>query len=65
MSFRSDFLRRLPQVTAATFEVAALALFRYQAAHCPPYTEYLAQLQRKPDTISRLTDIPFLPIEFF
>ena len=65
MSFRSDFLRRLPQVTADTFAAAALALFRYQAAHCRPYAEYLAQLRRNPDAISQLTDIPFLPIEFF
>ena len=65
MSFRSDFLRQLPQVTANTFEAAALALFRHQAAHCPPYAEYLEQLGRNPAAVARLTDIPFLPIEFF
>ena len=65
MSFRANFLRGLPQVTAATFEAAALALLRYQAAHCPPYAEYLAQLRRNPEVISKLIDIPFLPIEFF
>ncbi|MBH8569655.1 hypothetical protein KB206_12225 [Microvirga sp. STS02] len=65
MSFRSDFLARLPQVSAATFEAAALALFRHQAAHCPPYAAYLAQLGRNPAAVARLTDIPFLPIEFF
>jgi hypothetical protein len=65
MSFRSDFLQGLPSVTVATFETAALALFRYQAAHCPPYTAYLAQLGRDQAAVTRLTDIPFLPIEFF
>ncbi|MBH8559769.1 acyl transferase [Hymenobacter negativus] len=65
MSFRSDFLARLPKVSAATFEAAALALFRHQAAHCPPYAAYLAQLGRNPAAVARLTDIPFLPIEFF
>ena len=65
MSFRTHFLQQLPQVTAATFEAAALALFREQAAHCPPYTEYLARLGRDPAAVARLTDIPFLPIEFF
>ncbi|WP_201984725.1 acyl-CoA synthetase family protein [Hymenobacter rubidus] len=65
MSFRQDFLRGLPSVTSATFEAAALALFRHQAAHCPPYAAYLAQLRRDPATIARLMDIPFLPIEFF
>ena len=44
MSFRADFLLALPRVTAATFEAAALALFRHQAVHCPPYAAYLAQL---------------------
>jgi hypothetical protein len=65
MSFRSDFLQGLPQITADTFDAAALALFRHQAAHCPPYAAYLAQLGRDPATVARLTDIPFLPIEFF
>ena len=65
MSFRSDFLRQLPQVTANTFEADALALFRHQAVHCPPYAEYLKQLGRNPAAVARLTDIPSLPIEFF
>ena len=65
MSFRSDFIRALPQLTPAAFEAAALALFRHQAAHCPPYAQYLAQLRRDPAVVARLTDIPFLPIEFF
>jgi hypothetical protein len=70
MSFRSEFLEQLPRVTEATFEATALALFRHQAAHCPPYSEYLAQLAagrraRRPAAIDKLTDIPFLPIEFF
>lgn len=65
MSFRTDFLQSLPTVAAATFETAALALFRHQAVHCPPYTAYLAQLGRAPAAVARLTDIPFLPIEFF
>ncbi|WP_210519296.1 long-chain-fatty-acid--protein ligase [Hymenobacter terricola] len=65
MSFRSDFLHRLPQVTPATFDEAALALFQHQAAHCPPYAEYLALLGRNPAAVTRVMDIPFLPIEFF
>ncbi len=65
MSFRSDFLRQLPAVTPAAFEPAALALFQYQAAHCPPYAAFLTQLGRNPSAVTRLVDIPFLPIEFF
>jgi hypothetical protein len=65
MSFRSDFLQSLPTLTPATSEAAALALFRYQAAHCPPYAAYLAQLGRGITAVTKLVDIPFLPIEFF
>ncbi|WP_035568083.1 acyltransferase [Hymenobacter sp. IS2118] len=65
MSFRADFLRSLPQVTAGTFEAAALALFRHQAVHCPPYAEYLQALGRNPVSVTRMADIPFLPIAFF
>ncbi|MBO2007770.1 acyl transferase [Hymenobacter negativus] len=65
MSFRSDFLQSLPTLMPAAFEAAALALFRYQATHCPPYAAYLAQLHRNVSTVTKLTEIPFLPIEFF
>ena len=65
MSFRAEFLRQLPTVSAAAFEAAALALFRHQAVHCPPYAAYLRQLGRAPGAVQRLADIPFLPIEFF
>ncbi|MBC6611272.1 acyl transferase [Hymenobacter sp. BT507] len=65
MSFRQTYLRALPQLTVEQAEETALALFRYQAAHCPPYAAYLAQLGRDPQAVHRLTDIPFLPIEFF
>ena len=65
MSFRDDYLRQLPDLTAATAETAALQLFAYQAVHCPPYAAYLAALGRDPATVQRLADIPFLPIEFF
>ena len=65
MSFRDTFLQQLPAISPATFEAAALALFRHQAAHCPPYAEYLTQLGRRPAAVARVADIPFLPIEFF
>ncbi|MBJ6142138.1 acyl transferase [Hymenobacter sp. BT559] len=64
MSFRADYLRQLPQLTAATAEAAALRLYAYQAQHCPPYAAYLAALGPR-EPVTRMTDIPFLPIEFF
>ncbi len=69
MSFRAAFLgpdyHTLTQLSPVEFEAAALRLFQYQAAHCPPYRAYLAGLGRDPARVQRLTDIPFLPIEFF
>ncbi|GAB3290937.1 long-chain-fatty-acid--protein ligase [Hymenobacter tenuis] len=65
MSFREDYLAALPLLTYQTAEAAALQLFRYQAQHCPPYAAYLAALGRDLSHVSRVEDIPFLPIEFF
>ncbi|WP_370589806.1 acyl transferase [Rufibacter sp. LB8] len=49
----------------AQFEAAALALFRFQAEHNPVYRAYLQHLNCVPDAVQNLTNIPFLPIEFF
>ncbi|TGE29131.1 long-chain-fatty-acid--protein ligase [Hymenobacter metallicola] len=65
MSFRAEFLSELFSVSAATFEPLALRLFRHQARHCPPYRQWLQLLGCPPESVTRLTDIPFLPIEFF
>ncbi|TGE18305.1 acyl transferase [Hymenobacter elongatus] len=65
MSFRDAFLSELSAVSAATFEPLALRLFQYQARHCPPYQQWLHHLGRSPEAVRQLTDIPFLPIEFF
>ncbi len=65
MSFRDKYLQALPHLTAATAPAAALELFRYQATHCGPYAAYLAALGHNPAAVQQLSDIPFLPLEFF
>ncbi|MBO0356465.1 acyl transferase [Hymenobacter sp. BT186] len=65
MSFREDYIRQLARLTAAKVPAAALRLFQHQAVHCPPYRAYLAALGCTPAAVQQLTDIPFLPIEFF
>jgi hypothetical protein len=69
MSFRAAFLgpdyQSLTHLAPADFEATALQLFRYQAAHCPPYQAYLTSLGRDQASVQRVVDIPFLPIEFF
>ena len=49
----------------AEFSAAALSLFRFQAERCEPYRRYVELLGIDPAKVSRIEDIPFLPIELF
>lgn len=46
------------------FEIA-LEIFEYQVSNSPVYKEYITRLGVKSDIIRNLSDIPFLPVEFF
>lgn len=48
-----------------SFEEVCLELFEYQYANNPFYRAFTDSLSRTPDTIKSVTEIPFLPIEFF
>ena len=47
------------------FDRAAMEVFRFQAARCAPYREYLELVGVGAAEIERVDDIPFLPIEIF
>lgn len=47
------------------FVNAALETFKFQARFNPVYKAYMEALQISPATVSRLEEIPFLPILFF
>ena len=47
------------------FEHKALEIFRFQAQENPVYQSYLSNLKINPQTITKLQDIPFLPIALF
>src|SRR5699024_180296 len=47
------------------FSDLALDVFKYQYATVPVYQAFCKALQRHPDSISTIEEIPFLPIEFF
>jgi len=47
------------------FEQIALEVFRFQAANVPIYAQYLLNLNVNPTKVSRLVDVPFLPVELF
>lgn len=47
------------------FISCALEVFRYQARECEVYSRFIRNLQINPAAVSRIEDIPFLPISFF
>ena len=50
---------------AEQFSALALQAFRYQAANCGVYSEFLTGLNIDPLKVNAVNHIPFLPIEFF
>ncbi len=51
--------------TPEEFEVLSLKIFQWQAAFNPLYSNYIRALNIAPDSIRKITKIPFLPISFF
>ncbi|NEU08606.1 long-chain fatty acid--CoA ligase [Flavihumibacter sp. R14] len=47
------------------FEKLTLDIFRFQAANCHIYSDFLTHLGIDVSSVLRLEDIPYLPIEFF
>lgn len=64
-SLRKDLITRIARVEEASFESTALAVFRYQAEHNPLYAEFIQLLGVHPENVTRLENIPFLPIRLF
>lgn len=65
MESLARFQRDIFKTTTRNFEKKALRLFQIQSKQNVVYKEYLKQLDRHHATIHKLTDIPFLPVEFF
>lgn len=51
--------------TNNSFEAVALKIFQYQAINNTVYKTYLKLLNVNPSNVKNLSQIPFLPIEFF
>ncbi|MBC7915542.1 MAG: acyl transferase [Pyrinomonadaceae bacterium] len=51
--------------SAEELQNAALHIFRYQASENTVYRRFIKELDLKVDTVETLSDIPFLPIDFF
>jgi hypothetical protein len=65
MSIRASLQEQIRNVGSQTFDSLALAIFRYQAANNSIYASYLNFLKKDISQIEFLTDIPFMPIDFF
>lgn len=47
------------------FEKITLKVFRHQYEHNAVYHQFCTLLKKNPSNVKRITDIPFLPIQFF
>lgn len=51
--------------TTKEFHKTAMKIFRYQFEHNEVYQKYCLLLKKSPANVKHITEIPFLPIEFF
>ena len=65
MSFVEEFRHKIYEINEETFLVSSQAAFEYQYSQCTIYQSFCNHLNKTPKNVKRLTDIPFLPIEFF
>lgn len=61
----TDWQHIIFNVTPENFESVALQVFRYQYAQVAIYKQYCDALQKNPENVHSIRDIPFLPISFF
>ncbi|MEO6613216.1 MAG: acyl transferase [Chitinophagaceae bacterium] len=52
-------------INKSGFDALALEIFHSQVVQTPVYREYAAALHINPETVTRLEQVPFLPIRFF
>jgi len=57
--------KKLFQITPSEFESFALEVFEYQAQSNPVYKKYIQGLGLDLSNISKIIEIPFLPIQFY
>ncbi|MCF2502314.1 acyl transferase [Dyadobacter sp. CY107] len=62
---RQALRERILHLQPTDFERLALDIFRYQARYNPVYNQYISYLNINPELVTRLTHIPFLPVQFF
>ncbi|MBS1656687.1 MAG: acyl transferase [Bacteroidetes bacterium] len=62
---RDQLRSRIFSIDDADFEALAMDVFRYQFDLNPVYRDFCRLLNKSPEKINNLTDLPFLPVEIF
>jgi hypothetical protein len=62
---RNTLRQQIIELKPEGFTDLALQIFRFQASHNPVYSQYLSNLKTDITQVRQLTEIPFLPIQFF
>jgi hypothetical protein len=65
LQIRQQLRQKIIHLKTSGFETLAMQVFRYQAANNPVYNQYISNLKIDVNRVQRLTEIPFLPIQFF
>ncbi|MDX1943165.1 MAG: acyl transferase [Saprospiraceae bacterium] len=64
-AIRQLLAKKIEKLTPSGFEALALEVFRYQAQYNSLYANYLQLLNIQPKNVTKVENIPFLPIQFF
>lgn len=57
--------QKIFSVTSSSFENISLEVFKFQFEHVEIYREFCHSLGKTPLSVNSLSDIPFLPVDFF
>lgn len=60
-----NFQKQVIQINENNFDEIAWKIFKFQALYNPTYRDYLRALKCDSSNITKLEEIPFLPIQFF
>ncbi|OEK05319.1 LuxE/PaaK family acyltransferase [Roseivirga misakiensis] len=65
MAVINSLTQRIFSVNSSTFEELAIDIFNFQYQHNQIYRQYSNYLGKEPRSITGMSEVPFLPIQFF
>lgn len=60
-----SWIDKIIGVSDKNFDEVSIEIFEYQYQHVPIYKAYCDMRKKNPSTVNSISDIPFLPIQFF